>query len=194
MKAALARKPALQGLTTRVDDDFGIALLDAAATVMDVLTFYQERIANEGYLRTATERLSLLELARSIGYELRPGVAASTYLAFELESAPGSLPLVSLTAGVRAQSVPAPGELPQTFETIEAIEARVEWNLLKPQTGLPFRPTFTTDSVNLKRHGNQPQTRRFPSDRERRTVEEPGPAHSGIYAGSKPCWWTRASR
>ena len=29
------------------DDDFAIALLDAWATVADVLTFYQERIANE---------------------------------------------------------------------------------------------------------------------------------------------------
>src|SRR5262249_36629350 len=81
---------ALAQLQTRADDDFSIALLDAWATVADVLTFYQERIANESYLRTATERRSLLELARLIGYELRPGVAASTYLAFTLEDAPGA--------------------------------------------------------------------------------------------------------
>src|SRR4029077_5976306 len=52
----------LARLTTRGDDDFTIALLDAFASVADVLTFYQERIANEGYLRTATERRSILEL------------------------------------------------------------------------------------------------------------------------------------
>ena len=68
-------------------DDPAIALLDAWATVGDVLTFYQERIANEGYLRTATERRSVLELARAIGYELSPGVAATTYLVFEVEAA-----------------------------------------------------------------------------------------------------------
>ncbi|HSD47051.1 MAG TPA: hypothetical protein VLB87_10515, partial [Pyrinomonadaceae bacterium] len=44
----------LQDLTTRDPSDPAIALLDAWATVGDVLTFYQERIANEGYLRTAT--------------------------------------------------------------------------------------------------------------------------------------------
>src|SRR4051812_4630346 len=44
----------LRGLKTRDDDDFAIALLDAWATVADVLTFYGERIANESYLRTAT--------------------------------------------------------------------------------------------------------------------------------------------
>ncbi|HLI91428.1 MAG TPA: hypothetical protein VKV37_22260, partial [Ktedonobacteraceae bacterium] len=44
----------LQGLTTRDQSDPAIAMLHAWATVADVLTFYQERIANEGYLRTAT--------------------------------------------------------------------------------------------------------------------------------------------
>src|SRR5688572_9988889 len=67
----------LARLTTRSLDDMSIALLDSVATVADILTFYQERIANEGYLRTALERRSVLELARAIGYELSPGVAAS---------------------------------------------------------------------------------------------------------------------
>ena len=87
MLAALARQPSLRLLTTREDDDPAIGLTDAWATVLDVLTFYQERIASEGFLRTATERRSVLELARSIGYELRPGVAAGTFLAFTLETA-----------------------------------------------------------------------------------------------------------
>src|ERR1041384_6965162 len=39
--------PALVGLRTRERSDPAIALLDAWATVGDVLTFYQERIANE---------------------------------------------------------------------------------------------------------------------------------------------------
>jgi hypothetical protein len=80
----------MAALTTRAADDPSIALLDAWAAIADVLTFYQERIANESYLRTATERRSILELARAIGYELNPGVAASTYLVFEVESAPGA--------------------------------------------------------------------------------------------------------
>src|SRR5260370_824960 len=75
----------LNDLATREGDDPAISLLDAWATVGDVLTFYQERIANEGYLRTATERRSVLELARLIDYSLRPGVAASACLALTLE-------------------------------------------------------------------------------------------------------------
>jgi hypothetical protein len=68
----------LTDLATRALDDPSMAILDAAAVVADVLTFYQERIANEGFLRTATERRSVLEMARAIGYELNPGVAATT--------------------------------------------------------------------------------------------------------------------
>jgi len=133
MLAGLSRRRALDRLTTRESDDPAIALVDAAATMLDVLTFYQERIANEGYLRTATERRSILELARSVGYELSPGMAASTYLAFELETAPVSPRRVTIEKGVKVQSLPGPGEQPQTFETIEKIEARTEWNILKPQ-------------------------------------------------------------
>ena len=143
----------LAGLTTRSLDDPSIALLDAWAIVADILTFYQERIANEGYLRTATERRSVLELARAIGYELSPGVAASAYLQFTVEeiigaataagvraqalAGPGSSVfnsgIVDVPQGAQVQSVPAPGQLPQTFETSVDFEASVEWNSLSPR-------------------------------------------------------------
>src|SRR5580700_7603820 len=74
--------PALSALKTRDDDDFTIAFLDATAMVLDVLTFYQERLANESYLRTAVQRQSLSELAGLIGYQPSPAVAAQTCLAF----------------------------------------------------------------------------------------------------------------
>jgi hypothetical protein len=133
MLAEISTKRALRSLTTRADDDPAIALLDAWAVSLDVLTFYQERIANEGFLRTATERRSLLELARTIGYELRPGVAASTWLAFTLDGSPGSPREVTIPGGTRVQSLPAKNELPQSFETGADLLARPEWNALLPQ-------------------------------------------------------------
>jgi hypothetical protein len=63
----------LAGLTTRASDDPSIAFLDAWAVVGDVLTFYQERIANEGFLRTSTERRSVLELGQPDRLSLEPG-------------------------------------------------------------------------------------------------------------------------
>lgn len=142
MIAAVAAEPGLSRLTARADDDAAIALLDAGATLLDVLTFYQERIANEGFLRTAAERRSLLELARAIGYELSPGVAAGVHLAFELETAPGAPPEATLPIGTKAQSLPGPDEKPQTFETVEAITARADLNRLKPQLTERRLPIF----------------------------------------------------
>ena len=127
----------LATLTTRAADDPSIALLDAWAIVNDVLTFYQERIANEGYLRTATERLSVLQLARAIGYELSPGVAASTYLAFTVDTTPGAPAAVTVPTGTKVQNVPAQGNLPQTFETTEDIQAVAACNALTPRLTRP---------------------------------------------------------
>lgn len=126
----------LRKLTTRAANDPAIALLDAWATVADVLTFYQERIANEGYLRTATERRSIVELARLIGYRPRPGVAATTHLALTLENGHD---VVIAPFQLRAQSVPGPGELPQAFENSETLDARARWNTLQPRMTLPQR-------------------------------------------------------
>ncbi|HEX2031937.1 MAG TPA: putative baseplate assembly protein [Actinomycetota bacterium] len=150
MKAALSRRAPLAGLTTRDDDDATIALMDAWAMVLDVLGFYQERMANEGFLRTATERRSVLELARSIGYELSPGVAAGTYLAFELETAAGAPEAVTIPSGTRVQSVPGPGETPQTFETVEDVEARGPLNELQARRTAPLSPAFGDTETYLQ--------------------------------------------
>lgn len=143
--AALAR------LRTRSDTDFTIALCDATALVLDVLAFYQERLANETFVRTARERRSVLELARLIGYRLAPGVAAGVHLAFTLTEAPGrpaeaALP-VDIPVGTRVQSEPGPEEKPQTFETVEAIRARPQWNAIALQSSV--RPQTWTGRCAL---------------------------------------------
>ena len=127
----------LAALRTRDENDTAIALIDAWAMVIDVLTFYQERIANEGYWRTATERRSLLELARTIGCELQPGVAASTYLTFNVESTPTAPAQVTIPAGTQIASIPGENEQSQIFETSKPLLARADWNVLKPR---PMRP------------------------------------------------------
>jgi predicted phage baseplate assembly protein len=142
--------PALRALTTRDPNDPAMALLDAWATIAHVLTFYQERIATEGYLRTATERRSILELARLVGYILRPGVAASVYLTYTLEHGYD----VEIPVGSRAQSLPGPGELPQSFETSTLLTARAAWNDLKPRLSRPQLVTrenadSTTNAANI---------------------------------------------
>ena len=69
-----AGRPRLARLLTREGSDFTLGLIDAFACAADVITFYQERTAQENWLRTAVERESLQELGKLIGYRLRPGV------------------------------------------------------------------------------------------------------------------------
>ncbi|MEH6404987.1 MAG: hypothetical protein V7750_16540, partial [Sneathiella sp.] len=81
---------ALADLGTRDDDDFSIALIDGWASICEVLSFYQERLANEAYIETATERLSIGEIARLIGYRLHPGAAAETDLVLTMQDPPNA--------------------------------------------------------------------------------------------------------
>jgi Baseplate J-like protein len=147
--------PALAGLKTRDSDDFSIALLDAGAVMLDILTFYQERLANESYLRTATQLQSLTELARLIGYQPAPGVGSSVYLSFSLSSAPGSptdptTQAITIPQGTQVQSVPAQGQTAQTFETSADVLAKADWNALPVQTGIPWMPQTNDTSVYLQ--------------------------------------------
>src|SRR5262245_23545952 len=87
--------PELAAWTHRDADDPGIALLQGAAILGDILTFYQEHYANEAYLRTAAWRESVAELVRLTGYRLAPGIGGRATLAF---AARGSDP-VTIRAG-----------------------------------------------------------------------------------------------
>jgi hypothetical protein len=149
MEAALssADMPALAGLRTRSSSDFSVALIDAWSEVLDILTFYTERLANEAYLGTAVEARSVFELARLVGYKPSPGVSASTVLAYSLATAPGSPTTVSIPAGTRVQSVPGPGQSPAVFETSTALTATIANNAIPAATSQPWRlnggDTFT---------------------------------------------------
>ncbi len=142
MLAGLTAQPALDRLTTRRADDPAIALVDAWSVVLDVLTFYSERLGNEGYLRTALDGRSLAELAQSVGYQPGRGRAAATLLAFTLEEGLGAPTSVPIPRGTKVASLPGPGEVPQTYETSEDVEARTEWNAVQARSKAPQELTI----------------------------------------------------
>ncbi len=119
--------PPLARWTAREDDDYGVALFGLWATVADILTFYQERYANEAFLRTANQRESILRLAGLLGYRLSPGKAAATYLAFTLDDDTN----LTIPAGLLTQSVPAEGEKPQKYETSKPFLAAATRNRIR---------------------------------------------------------------
>lgn len=60
--------------------DFGNVLLQLFAHMADVLSYYQDRIANESFLTTARERRSIIHHLRLIGYRLSTAAPASATL------------------------------------------------------------------------------------------------------------------
>ncbi len=111
--------------------------------------------ANEGYLRTATERRSVIELARLIGYALRPGVASSVYLAYTLDTdrserqAPGD-GLGRCSDPQPGADIPGPGRASQSFETSELLAAQDTWNNLKPRLKQPAQDAADDTSSIVK--------------------------------------------
>lgn len=95
--------------------DLGLQVLEWWAYLGDVLTFYNERIANESYLRTATQPGSVANLVALLGYQPAPGLAATGTLAAVRSAAYPAEPLV-IPAGLAVASVASAGVPSQTFE------------------------------------------------------------------------------
>ncbi|MHC4117216.1 MAG: baseplate J/gp47 family protein [Planctomycetota bacterium] len=60
--------------------DFGNVLLQLFAHMGDILSYYQDRVANESFLGTAQTRRSIIQHLRLIGYTLSSAAPASTEL------------------------------------------------------------------------------------------------------------------
>ena len=62
--------------------DIGVAIIEAVAYMGDIANYYIDRVANESFLQTATQRSTLLGYAKSKGYSVSGYKAATTTLVF----------------------------------------------------------------------------------------------------------------
>ena len=99
--------------------DFGVALVEAFAYVGDVTNYYIDRVANESYLPTATQRQSILNIARTYGY-FPAGFRASS-LTLQLVNSGSSS--VTLPAGTQFSGQVSSGDV--VFELIFTTESPV---------------------------------------------------------------------
>jgi hypothetical protein len=95
-------------------DDFGLMWLEMWAYISDVLGFYDERAANETYLRTAVRRSSLRRIVELLGHTPRSGIAGVAKVA---ALANGSVAVI-LPPATGFRSSPFANEPPQVFETM----------------------------------------------------------------------------
>ena len=137
MVAAMIRhidgEVALSGWTHRGVDDPGIALLQGAAIVGDILTFYQDRYANEAFLRTAEWRESVAALVRLTGYRLTAGLGGHATLAIEVK---GDRP-ITIPAGFPFKTDLEGSDVSADFQTDSDLLAHPhlsKFNLYRPRS------------------------------------------------------------
>ena len=106
--------------------DYQTMFIELWAYLADILTFYQERIANEAFIPTATQRSSLLRLAELIDYRPGPGAGASAFVAFTVQKDK----TVTVPAGFRVGSKAQPGKTAAVFESSRALTAIAEHNAI----------------------------------------------------------------
>ncbi|HEX3437630.1 MAG TPA: baseplate J/gp47 family protein [Pseudacidobacterium sp.] len=93
----------------RSEADFGVMFMEALCSVADDLSYTQDRVAAEATIETATQRRSLVRLARLVDYEPAPATSSSVMLQLEVLGGPIPPGLVV--------SAPAPDGTQIEFET-----------------------------------------------------------------------------
>jgi hypothetical protein len=114
--AGVPQKPALHDWRARGERDFGLMWLEMWAYVADVLGFYDERITNESYIRTAALRPSLRRIVGMLGYVPAPGIAGSATIAGIVEGRT----IVNVPARAGFRSGPVGSQPPQVFESSQS--------------------------------------------------------------------------
>ena len=104
--------------TSRSSNDFGVIFAELFAYVGDQLHYYADRVASEAYLDTATQRSSVMRIARLLGYTPTGYTAASTALTFYNNSAsPISVPALAQVGN----TIVNPTDPTVIFETDSAV-------------------------------------------------------------------------
>ncbi|MBV9959808.1 MAG: baseplate J/gp47 family protein [Acidobacteria bacterium] len=137
----LNKTASLQSWTHRSADDPGIALLEGAAILGDILTFYQELYANEAYLSTAVWRESIAELVRLVGYRLSPGIGGNATFAFEVKGTKAVTVPANFPVKAQLEAHAQPSEFETNAELV-AYPWLSRFNLYRP-----FQPAQVTGAT-----------------------------------------------
>src|SRR5215218_996910 len=112
--------------------DYGRTFVEMWAYLCDILTYYQERIATESFIRTAGLEESVIELLYLVDYLPRRGRSASTLVRFVANEK--NIPpteSVTIPKSFKIRSVPAKGQEAIIFETDEPLIVSPDHNLMK---------------------------------------------------------------
>jgi uncharacterized phage protein gp47/JayE len=91
----------------RSEADIGVMLMEALSAVADELSYYQDRVAAEATIATATQRVSLVRHARLVDYEPAAASAATAVVQLEVgSSTPVPAGMVCSAPGANGTQIP----------------------------------------------------------------------------------------
>lgn len=105
--------------TSRSEGDFGMLMVEMFSYLGDILSYYGDRIAQEAYLGTASQRSSLLGIAELLGYTPSNGLPATGTVTF-VTSNPGVAKLVPAGTQVATEFITTLDSV-VTYETDEDV-------------------------------------------------------------------------
>jgi hypothetical protein len=151
--AVNASAPSNRRWTGEDPSDFGVALIEAFAYMGDILNYYIDRIANESYLPTASQRQNVINLAELYGY--RPAGYRAAYLTLRFSNNSTSAYVVPAGTQVIGQIVIDDVVQDLIFTTLEAVTVPASSGVLSSGGG---------QTMANKQQGAAPQESNVPSD------------------------------
>lgn len=134
--------------------DFGVVLIELFAHLADILSYYQDRMANEAFLATARERRSVVQHLRLIGYEMAHASAAAAGLRVVI--AKNRLGTLEVRPGDRFATASGPKREPVSFEYVEAKPLLLdEWVAATTPDGKPWEGYVWSKLVVPVREGRR---------------------------------------
>lgn len=106
--------------TSRSPGDFGVMFVEQMAYVGDIMSFYQDAIADETFLLTATQRDSVVAIAQQLGYTPQnalPATGTVTFATTSSQASPVTVP--AFTQLITAFNTTL--DRPITFETTNSV-------------------------------------------------------------------------
>lgn len=129
---------------TSSEGDFGVMIVEVLAYVLDIMSFYGDRLTQEAYLPTATQRLSVLNLAQLLGYVPTNGSPAVGTVTFQNTTGTN----ITLPAGTQLTSNFDSGiDQPVIYETNQAVV--VPANSTVASVAVTQGTTFVQQSIGV---------------------------------------------
>lgn len=112
---------AMPDWNTNSEGDMGVMIAELLAYAADILSYYGDRLTQEAYLPTATQRLSILNIAQLLGYIPSNGAAATGTVTFQTD--PTTTAAVFVPAGTQVSTTfDSASDQPIIFQTDEDLQ------------------------------------------------------------------------